>query len=237
MAAPIELTQLARELNIGRREHIALVGGGGKTTIMHALGRQLDGRVILTSTTKMGSDQDASFRITMAQDVDTSKTGKSIVWSRVEGNKAIGVTPDQCDQWASEVDYVIIEADGARQRPFKAPAAYEPVVPKTVTLMVSVIGADALGRVIADQCHRPLRVAALAECEPYQRLSPAGAAKVLLHPRGARRERPSEARFAIAITKIDDKNVALVDELLSELRTAEPDLPVVPIQAHPHRLP
>ena len=68
--------------------------------------------------------------------------------------------------------------------------------------MISVIGADALGRVIADQCHRPLRVAAIAECEPYQRLTPASAAKVLLSQRGSLKELPHKSEMIIAIMGI-----------------------------------
>ena len=234
MAEPIELIHLASELDLGPSEHIALVGGGGKTTILHALGRQLAGRVILTTTTKMGSDQDGGFSIVAAQDLHRGDAGTatSIVWSRVVGNKAYGVTKEECDRWAKLADYVVIEADGARQRPFKAPASYEPVIPDTVTRVISVIGADALGRVIADQCHRPLRVAALAGCEPYQRLTPAGAAAVLLHARGARRASPVDARLVVAITKVDDTNRDFVDELVAELESREPDLPVIPIRAH-----
>jgi probable selenium-dependent hydroxylase accessory protein YqeC len=235
VAEPIELNQLARALNFGPREHIALVGGGGKTTIMHALGRQLKGRVIVTTTTKMGSDQDEGFSILAASDVrvDMADVGTSIVWSRVDGNKAYGVSKEECDRWAEYFDYVVIEADGARQRPFKAPASYEPVIPSTVTQVVSVIGADALGRVIADQCHRPMRVAALAGCEPYHRLSPGGAAAVLLHQRGARKAIPESARFTVAVNKVDDTNREFVDELVDELLSREPGLPVIPIQADP----
>ena len=245
MAEPIELIHLATELDLGRSEHIALVGGGGKTTILHALGRQLGGRVILTTTTKMGSDQDGGFSIIAARDFHPADTGTgtsdnsmtdattSIVWSRVVGNKAYGVTKEECDRWAKLTDYVVIEADGARQRPFKAPASYEPVIPDTVTRVISVIGADALGRVIADQCHRPLRVAALAGCEPYQRLTPAGAAAVLLHQRGARRASPVAARLVVAITKVDDTNRDFVDELVAELESREPGLPVIPIRNYP----
>lgn len=232
MAEPIALSQLARELQLGPREHIALVGGGGKTTMLHALGNQLDGSVILTTTTKMGSEQAGGFPtvITDEAHTDTLGPGTSIVWNRVKGNKAFGITREQCDRWAELANHVVIEADGARRKPFKAPASYEPVIPGSVTLVISVIGADALGRVIADQCHRPLRVAALAQCEPYQRLSPSGAAKVLVHPRGARREVPPAARFVVAITKVDDDNSTLVDHLVAELHSLDPHLQVIPIR-------
>jgi len=232
VAEPIELRQFADELGLGPHESIALVGGGGKTTLLHALGRQLGGRVVLTTTTKMGSDQDGGFPVVLTDDGDPdwSAAGTGVVWRRIEGNKAFGVSPEQCDRWSQVADYVVIEADGSRQHPFKAPAAHEPVIPSTVTLMISVIGADALGRVIADQCHRPLRVAALAGCQPYQRLSPSGAAKVLLHARGARRECPARARFVVAITKVDDTNDKLVAQLAAELQSVDPQLPVIPIR-------
>lgn len=234
MAVPIALSHLADELDLGPRGLICLVGGGGKTTLLHALGRQLNGRVVLTTTTKMGSDQNGGFPIVTAAGIHHEKIdGTVMVWKRVEGHKAFGVATADCDRWAHEVDYVVVEADGARQRPFKAPAALEPVVPDTTTAMISVIGADALGRVIADQCHRPLRVAALAGCEPYQRLSPAHAATVLLHRRGARKTCPPSARFVVAITKVDQSNRPLVDQLIAELHAIEHAVQVIPILDEP----
>ena len=150
-----------------------------------------------------------------------------VVWGAIDGQKAIGVRPEECDAWFERVDHVIIEADGSRRRPFKAPADYEPVVPSTTTTMVSVIGADALGRVIADQCHRPLRVAAVAGCQPYERLSPAHAATVLLSDRGARKELPTAGRLAIVVNKVGGANEPFVAELLDELTTRAPEIPVV----------
>ena len=89
--------------------------------------------------------------------------------------------------------------------------------------MISVIGADALGRVIADQCHRPLRVAAIAECEPYQRLTPASAAKVLLSQRGSLKELPHKSEMIIAVTKVsEEKYKKLVRELHEAVKEIDP---------------
>jgi probable selenium-dependent hydroxylase accessory protein YqeC len=53
-------------------------------------------------------------------------------------------------------DYIVVEADGSRRRPIKAPAHYEPVIPKETTRVIGVIGLDALGKPITDQyVHRP----------------------------------------------------------------------------------
>lgn len=225
------LSELARRLGVGSHEHIAIVGGGGKTTVMHTLGEQVGGTRVLTCTTKMGHDQTGGLPTLLSPTddalVDAAAAGPVVAWKTIDGQKAIGVDPETCDRWFGLVDHVIIEADGSRRRPFKAPADYEPVVPSSVTLMVSVIGADALGRVIADQCHRPLRVAALADCTPYERLTPEAAATVILHERGARKELPADARFGVVISKVDDANAAFVDQLLDALSSAEPDLTVV----------
>ncbi len=234
MASPSPLSRLAAAVGLGGREHVAIVGGGGKTTLVHALGRQLRGDVVLTCTTKMGADQHRGLPTLLSPSLAEVRaalgSGPVMVWRRVERQKAMGVDPGTCDQLFAAVDHVVIEADGSRQRPFKAPAVFEPVVPASVTVMLSVIGADALGRVIADRCHRPLRVAALAGVQPYARLSPAAAATVLLHERGARKELPAQARFATVVTKVGPRTAAAVDDLCGELAAREPGLPVVLIE-------
>ena len=232
---PISLATVAEAIGVGTRSHVALVGGGGKSTLMHALADQVTGSVVLTCTTKMGTDQHMGRRVLVAPSddevVQAAADGPVMVWSRTDGQKAIGIDPARCDAWFEHVDHVIIEADGSRRRPFKAPAHYEPIVPSSTTLMISVIGADALGRVIADQCHRPLRLAALVGCRADVRLEPWMAAEVILHERGATKALPPEAELAVAINKVDDSNAELVAQLFDELHQRRRDLNVVPIAA------
>jgi probable selenium-dependent hydroxylase accessory protein YqeC len=233
---PIRLTGVAEAFGIGVRSHVALVGGGGKSTLLQALGDQLSGSVALTCTTKMGADQDRDRRVLIGptddEVVQAARRQPVMVWSAVDGHKAIGVDPARCDVWFERIDHVVIEADGSRRRPFKAPADYEPIVPSTATMVVSVIGADALGRVIADQCHRPMRVAALAGCRADVRLEPWMAATVILHERGAAKAVPPGAELVVAINKVDHRNLELVSRLVDELRARRPALRIVTIAAH-----
>ena len=60
MIQPVELNELADALDLGAHELVSLVGGGGKTTTLLALGRQLSGQVLLTTTTRMGVNQTAT---------------------------------------------------------------------------------------------------------------------------------------------------------------------------------
>lgn len=243
MAEPISLSAVAQALGLldGGGHHVAIVGGGGKTTLAFALADQLTGATVVTSTTKMGADERGGLPMLLSPRDDevraAATTSPILVLGRVDGHKAIGVSPSDCDRWFRLVDHVIVEADGSRKQPFKSPGALEPVVPATTTTMVSMIGAHAMGRVIADRCHRPLRVAALAGCRPSARLTPAAAAAVLLHERGARRTVPAGARFAVVVNQVDGASRVLADELVARLVEREPGLVVVAVAVatHPSR--
>lgn len=234
---PLALSDVTAALGLLDGGHVAIVGGGGKSTLLHTIGRAMDGATILTSTTKMGTDQSHGLPVLLAptdselQDA-LGRSSPVMVWSDTDDTKALGVAPQDCDRWFSTLGNVVIEADGARRRPFKAPRAYEPVVPDSVTAMVSVIGLDAVGQLISDRCHRPDQVAALAECSPDDFLTPARAAAVLLHPDGARRELPTKAGFSVAITKIRPtaKDQELAGELMTELGSRAPSVVVVPVE-------
>ena len=190
----------------------------------------------------MGHDQTGGLPTLLSPSDDdlvaAATAGPVVAWKAIDGQKAIGVDPETCNRWFDLVDHVVIEADGSRRRPFKAPADYEPVVPSSTTMIGVGHRRRCARTVIADQCHRPLRVAALADCTPYERLSPRAAATVILHDRGARKELPAGARFAVVISKVDAKSAGFVDDLHEALLDAEPGLTVVatPFVDDPPRL-
>ena len=201
---------MAAALRLGERSLVALVGGGGKTTLLFALGRQLPARTLLTTTTRMGRDRSDGFTTVVgssAEDLDRAlaRDGTVLAWRSADERKALGFDPAAVDGWFSAglADRIIVEADGARRRPFTAPAPWEPPIPFSSTHVVACIGAEALGFVIADRLHRPLRVAAAAGCSPYDRLTPARAARALTSPVGMMKNVPATARFAVAVTKAD----------------------------------
>jgi len=62
---------------------------------------------------------------------------------------------------------LLIEADGSRQRPLKAPASHEPVIPNWVDTVAVVAGLSALGSPLTEKwVHRPERFAALSGLSP-----------------------------------------------------------------------
>lgn len=219
---PIEMSEVVEALLLGPHELVSIVGAGGKTTLTFAIANQLRGHRVVTTTTKMGRDQYGDAPVLVGPtDQELAKTLEVNpvvqVWGGVDSHKAIGCNPDDVGRWFDLADHVVVESDGARRRPFKAPRVFEPPVPGRTTTAIAVIGADALGRVIADRCHRPLRVAAVAECSPWERLSPEIAARVLTSERGTRKNIPTGARFVVAINKVrpDDHLAANLADILS----------------------
>jgi probable selenium-dependent hydroxylase accessory protein YqeC len=117
-----------------------------------------------------------------------------------------GVAPELVDTCAAHpaFNHVVVEADGAANKPFKAPQAYEPVVPASTTLLVAVVGADALGLPLdAEHIHRPQRVAELSGAVLGEPVSADTIASVLLHPAGPLRAAPAGARCLILVNKAD----------------------------------
>jgi probable selenium-dependent hydroxylase accessory protein YqeC len=230
---PVRLDALADALSLGAREVVALVGGGGKTSTLFALGRTLPGRTVLTTTTKMGSDRTEGHRPLLdPADGELAdallREGCVLAWRAIEDHRAVGFAPDVIDRWSSLADHVVVEADGSRRRPFKAPAAHEPVVPGSTTVLVACVGAEAFGAPVADACHRPERVAALTGGSTADPLDPAALARALVHPGGSRKGCPPGARFVVALHRVTPDDAAYVEELSVQLGPAVELVSVAP---------
>lgn len=200
------------------REIISFVGGGGKTTLMLRLADEIPTKypTLITTTTKIfippadryplflagegKFDQDAINRLIAAGLRPT--LGSEIL----PGNKLGGVTPQQFDDIAGwqEIDYILAEADGSNGRSLKGHLIYEPVIPRTTTLLVIVAGADALGkRLDSRYVHRPEIAAELTAVKPGSIITPEFIATLIKHPRGIMRQCPPQARKIVVFNKID----------------------------------
>jgi molybdenum cofactor cytidylyltransferase len=129
----------------------------------------------------------------------------------VAQNKAYGIEPTLVERIVAlpSVDAVIIEADGARMKPFKAPAQHEPVIPSCTTLVVPMAGIEAVGRPLdAASVHRPERIAALAGGALGDPITPEMVATVLAHPEGGRRGVPPSARVVPLLNKVETGELA-----------------------------
>ena len=174
--------QIHTLLHIGRGV-TALIGGGGKTTLMLTLARELykKGTVIITTSTKICRPEEYETLI----DPDDETLASKLREKRVVCVASEGPTGKLCapkmgfSKLAAFADYVIVEADGAKMLPIKAHAPYEPVIPENTQRTVMVVGVDGFGKRIADTVHRPELYASLAGVEVDARVTPEIEAAVL----------------------------------------------------------
>ena len=200
-------------------EVVALVGGGGKTTAMFRLAREVvekGGSAITTTTTRIFAAQIAlSPAHVAAADATRERVSAALAahWqvlvigpTNASDGKADGVSLDlfrHLRNWCPGV-CILNEADGSRMRPFKAPAEHEPVIPPETTLVVPVVGADVFGKPLdAEHVHRPELVSALSGAPMGTPITPEIVARVLAHPEGGRKNVPAGARVVALINKVE----------------------------------
>lgn len=204
-------------------ELIAFVGAGGKSSLMIALAHELTGRLIVTTTTRMFAEQlRVAARslpailcwypdLSPLDDMDAGSQ-KFLITSKLVQDKVSGVPLQLPSQllYRPDIDWVLVEADGAKMRPVKAPDAHEPAIPTQTTLVVPMLGIEAVGKEIQIAAHRPERVANLLGKSTAAQFSTADLAQLLTHPQGGLKSVPSEARVIPAINQVEN-NVQLAD--------------------------
>ena len=159
----------------------ALIGGGGKTTLMYTLAEELRrrGTVIVTTSTHIQKPEQCPV-LTAADNVAAALAKHGAVC--VAGETAEGklcAPALSFEVLAALADFVLVEADGSRRLPLKAHAPHEPVIPPNARRTVYVVGADGFGRPIRQVCHRPERYAALCGAAEDDVVTPALEAAVL----------------------------------------------------------
>jgi len=158
---------LRRALRVGPKARLALVGAGGKTTTLFELGQALvaSGQAqmaLLTTTTHLGAwqVQDADHHMALENSAQVDALGADlpagvmVCTGAVEAGDDVdrlpGLAPQVLDALRRLADErglpLLVEADGARMRPLKAPAAHEPVIPPWVEQVVVVAGLSGLGQ-------------------------------------------------------------------------------------------
>lgn len=214
---------------------IALVGAGGKTSLMYNLAKNMVERgktVISTTSTKIyppSPDQSSCLlflgdngipkleqitsevqhhrHITLGLKVDTI-TGK-----------VLGLMPEEIFPLLSLVDHVIVEADGASGRPIKAPNESEPVVPEFADLVIPIIGLDSVFLpATQENVFRLEEFLRVTNLDRGGEITPHEIALLFDHPKGALREIPETAKVIVFLNKLDQiENPEIVCELAREI--------------------
>ena len=208
----------------------ALVGAGGKTTLMQCLARLGASQgltVLCTTTTHLFPPADDEPCLLVPPDATADDFIAAVTARLVPGRVLLAALPPAAHVIpaklrglpASHLDAlsralpdlrVLVEADGAARRPVKAPADHEPVIPATACRVYGVMGLDALGSPIdADHVHRPERLLTMLHLpvdKTSERLvTPDLLALLATHPLGLFKSTPPGAERWLVLNKADDQ--------------------------------
>lgn len=216
-------------LKIGRGSFVSVIGAGGKSTLLQHLAMEclsIGYRVLTSSTTNMQPppahktdefvvrqpDEDILERLrrSFENNQHVTAAGASVPSDpggiKSRSDKIKGFEPEELDAIHEQgpQDILLIQADGARRRSFKTPAAHEPRVPSRTTHCILAVGLDVLGAPLdSEKVHRHEITAALAGQEVGSEVTIATILKVVQHPEGYLPELPSNARRILYLSKAD----------------------------------
>ena len=185
---------------------ICLVGAGGKTTIMYELANyyaSLGKKVLVTTSTHIWKPkQDYCADLAAAQSLWHAGRYAVVGLEEAGTGKLVGLPQEKLQQYVASADIVLVEADGAKGKPCKAPREGEPVILPECDTVIGVVGMDALGCSIESACFRVDEVCALLEVTSEHVLDEVDLAKILLSELGTRKSVGSR-KYYVVLNKCD----------------------------------
>ena len=208
---------LIKRLRLSGTSRIALVGSGGKTTLMFQIAKNYNSRVILSTSTHMAQDQldgaDRHIQVDEMSDIpDPAQVGQGKILlftgPPVETNRVKGLDPEQLSRLQQLADIwncpLIIEADGARKLPLKAPAEHEPPIPGFIDIVITVIGLSGLGKPLNERwVHRPELFSKLVDLPLEAEINSQHLVKALISVEGGLKNIPPLAKKILFINQVD----------------------------------
>lgn len=222
---------LSKALRLSTSSTVAFSGAGGKTTAMFLIAHDL-GPAITTASTHLGhwqarlADHHRVWEDSAPMPDLEGIVGQGVILVtgplQLEADRYLGLSAPQMEMLREFAGYhdlpLLIEADGARQKAVKAPAAHEPVIPEFVDVAVVVAGLSVLpsGRSPQDSAssgeregagwegiHRPELFAKVAGISMGEPLTADVIMRALAHPRGGLKGIPPKARRIALLNQAD----------------------------------
>ncbi|MHB1391589.1 MAG: selenium cofactor biosynthesis protein YqeC [Clostridia bacterium] len=214
-------------IELERKEMICLVGAGGKTSAMFRLARELSSKgkkILATTTTAIYYPEQSQYDEMIISEEESlelfdniSNCGITILGRTISSEgKLFGVSPKFLDAIFLEgiFDYILVEGDGSRGKPVKAPAEYEPVIPSLTAKLIGLIGLDCVGKeVCMDNVHRPEFFCSLLDCSEGDIIDAELVQRLILHKYGLFKAAPANAQKYLVLNKaeVEKERIAAAD--------------------------
>jgi len=215
---------IIKALRVSYAPKIAFTGAGGKTTAVFQLAKALSKKspVIVTASSHLGVWQiplaDQHLIVSVAGDIDDLESklhGVILITGAIDGDRTNPLDVDTLN-WLNQFCSIhaiplLIEADGARQKPLKAWAAHEPPIPTFVEQVVEVVGLSGLGKYLNEEpVHRAEIFSQLSNRKMDSVITPEVLIRALTHPEGGQKNMPSGARKTILLNQADSNELQSV---------------------------
>lgn len=224
------------DINPEKRELISLVGAGGKTTTMFTLAQELKtmGKsVLVTTTTAIYRPTPSQYDNIIIGDVllmdalienspsaTLTLTGIVVFGSKVSSEgKLLGLDSLYIDKIFEKniFDFILVESDGSKRKPIKAPAQHEPIIPKLSTKVIGLIGMDALGKKINNEnVHRPEIFCSLTNGNLNDNIDEEKIYKLIKSQNGLFKSTPIKSEKYLILNKVESVNDIMVVEKIKK---------------------
>jgi len=209
----------ALDIDHAQDELICFVGAGGKTTTIFKLAKELKRhgkRVLVTTTTAMyypdeGDCDHVIVDSSQDSEIFSGVAEGSIIGFGREGsprNKLLGVAKEFIEELHKKkiFNYILVEGDGSKQRPIKAPAFYEPVIPESTTKTIGVIGLDSLGKKIdSNYVHRSELFCKVTGRKMGEIINEEEVVRLIVSPEGLFKAVPDGCQKYLLLNKAENK--------------------------------
>ncbi|MHC3438343.1 selenium cofactor biosynthesis protein YqeC [Natrialbaceae archaeon A-gly3] len=189
---------------------LCVVGAGGKKTTLYALASRLE-RAVVTATVRIPIFDphmaDVSVTDDPVGDLEAARDYPlGLVAEREREDRYRGYDLEAVDTIADAHNGpVLVKADGARTREFKAPGDHEPQVPRAADVVVPIASVHAVGKPLTEEyVHRPERVAAITDLAVGEAITPEAIGTVLSSGDGGLKGVPESATVIPLLNKVDD---------------------------------
>ena len=219
-------------LGVGSKESevVSFVGAGGKTTALFALSKELRHRKRLVTTTTAIYEPNPSLwdmmiiRPDLLNDLGGGviKPDTVTVWGRSlnQENKLLGVDLECLSHVYQKklFDVILVEADGSKRKPIKAPMDHEPVIPEESSAVVGVIGLSALNKPLNDQwVHRVKEFSNIVGAQPETLIKPEHVRRLVIHPDGLFKGTPLGAEKILVLNQADHNGDKILGKEIVEV--------------------